>query len=488
MKKSFLFIGSVIILILSAITFIFIPAATPGAQDKALVFGKYGSKKIEYKQGTEFANAVANYAEMYRNQGAQLDDSAYFYIYNYAFNSAVQAIAYAKAVESSGYKPADETIARKMFSYFTDENGNYSSKLYNSVPADQIENLRKEVSKGIVWNLYSEDLLGSHSKVGSYTMYGLKTPTAETEFLASMGATKRAFDMAVFNKEDYPDSAVKTFASDKVNLFTKYNISVITVKDSSKAKSILKQISNEEITFADAVAEYSDKAYSGSDGIVTSNYEYQVKEILKNADDIEKISALEVEALSDIIETTTGYSIFRCNLAKDVPDFSDKATLSAVRTYIENNESSQIENYYITSAKGMISNAATKGFERATKDSEGKYVSVPAFPLNYNNSTLFDSISSDVSELSSAASNKNFLTVAYSLKNGELSEPLVLGNYIIVLKLTSEQKDTVTAEKKSDIVTKIGSIDQNESQTTLLASNKVKNDVSNVFFNQIMKK
>ena len=45
MKKTMLFIGSVIILILSAITFIFIPAMAQGAGQDSLVFGKYGNKK-----------------------------------------------------------------------------------------------------------------------------------------------------------------------------------------------------------------------------------------------------------------------------------------------------------------------------------------------------------------------------------------------------------------------------------------------------------
>ncbi|MBR4449023.1 MAG: hypothetical protein IKS30_02375, partial [Treponema sp.] len=250
----------------------------------------------------------------------------------------------------------------------------------------------------------------------------------------------------------------------------------------------LNKIKNEEITFADAVGEYSDKAYSGSDGLVTSNLEYQIKDILKNADDIEKISALNVDELSDVIETNAGYSIFRCNLAKTAPDLSDKATIAAVRSYIETKEASKIEDYYITSAKGMISNAATKGFKKACEDSEGKYVSVPAFPLNYDNSELFASISSDVKELASASSNENFLKTAFSLKQGEVSEPIVLGSNVIVLKLTTVQTDNVTDAAKKSVTDKIKTIDQSASQSTLLTSSKVKNDVSNVFFNKIMKK
>ena len=56
---------------------------------------------------------------MYKNQGAELNDTDYFYIYNYAFNSAVQAIAYSEAVEKSGYTPSKEVISRAMLPYFS---------------------------------------------------------------------------------------------------------------------------------------------------------------------------------------------------------------------------------------------------------------------------------------------------------------------------------------------------------------------------------
>ena len=135
MKKTMLFIGSVIILILSAVTFIFIPAMADGMGNKELVFGKYGNKKIEYKPGTEFAAAVNNYTEMYRKQGYELRESDYYYIYNDAFISAVNAIANAEEVKKSGYAPSSERVNRDIVTMpmFADENGKFSKEEFEEV-------------------------------------------------------------------------------------------------------------------------------------------------------------------------------------------------------------------------------------------------------------------------------------------------------------------------------------------------------------------
>lgn len=487
MKKTMLFVGSVIVLILSAITFIFIPAMAGGVSQDSLVFGKYGNKKIEYKPGTEFANAVSNYTEMYRRQGVELKETDYYYIYNYAFVSAVQAVAYSQAVKKSGWAPSTEAIARQMYPYFTDENGNYSTEIFNSVSEAEKDNLRSELARGLVWSRYSEDLLGSQSEYSGHTLYGLKKSTAEMEFLENMTSTKRSFDMAVFEKSSYPESEVKAYGTENKDKFVKYNLSVITVKDQSKAKSILNQLKNEEITFEDAVSEYSDKAYSGADGKLSSSYGYQVLNILQSEDDAAKIFALEPNGLSEVVQTTAGYSIFHNDLVAEEPDFTDKDVISVVRQYISDNETTKIEDYYIAEAKKLAENAAGKSLENAAQSAGAKYVSVPSFALNYEGSSLIGTLPEEITSLSGAASNENFLQTAFSLKTGDISEPVVVGDSVVVLKLVSEQKDSLTDEQKDNIAKELASIDESVSQSTLLSSSKVENNVADVFFNKIMK-
>lgn len=482
MKKTMLFIGSVIILIFSAITFIFIPAMADTMSQKALVFGKYGNKKIEYKQGTEFANAVSNYTEMYRNQGANLTESAYFYIFNYAFNSAVQAVAYAESVKKSGYEPSEETVARAMYPYFTDETGNYSKEIFNSYSQADKTNLKTQLTKGFVWNRYSEDLLGSQNGVAGHKMFGLKTADAEVDFLAKMGSDKRSFQMAVFNKADYPESEIKKFGEENKDKFSKYNLSIISVKESSEAKKILNQLKNEEITFADAINEYSDKAYTGSDGLITANLGYQIKAIMKDDAEFEKVASLAADELSEIAETTVGYAIFRCNTAKTEADFANKDTLSAVKDYIEEHEISKIEDFYIARADSLIEDAAKTTFADACKKAGCKSVSVPAFALNYDNSSMFDPIPADIPELNTASMSENFLEKAFALNDGDVSSPIVLDDSVVVLKSTGSQTIAVSEERKDEIRNKIGDFDSNASQLALTTDKKVVNNVAEVFF------
>ena len=119
MKNKMLWIGSVFILILSVICFVVFGVGTEliraiTGESNGTSFGKYNGKDIVLAPGTDFANAVQNYTNYYQYQGQELDQSAYFYIYNYAFNSAVQSAAYKDAVKKSGYKPSGKEISRAM--------------------------------------------------------------------------------------------------------------------------------------------------------------------------------------------------------------------------------------------------------------------------------------------------------------------------------------------------------------------------------------
>ena len=133
-KNSFYTIGSLIILLICAFVFVILPALTgrSSSQDKTPAFGKYDGKEIRYEQGSEMADFVSTYGQMFQSYGQQIDSSTYYYIFNYAFNSTVTQMAYKNAVAKSGYSVPKAAANRAMLPYFYDESGNYSSKLYCS--------------------------------------------------------------------------------------------------------------------------------------------------------------------------------------------------------------------------------------------------------------------------------------------------------------------------------------------------------------------
>lgn len=494
MKNKMLWVGSVIILILSVICFVVFGVGTElirafTGQGNGISFGKYNGKDIVLAPGTDFANAVQNYTNYYQRQGQEIDQSAYFYIYSYAFNNAVQSAAYKEAVKKSGYKPSGAEISRVMLPYFLNADGKYDPKLYSQIPNADKETLKSDISKQLVWQRFSDDNFGSSKKLGDYEFFGLKSSEKEAAFLASFNEEKRSFDTVSFDKASYPESEVKKFGTENIELFASYSLSMITVKEEAQAKKIAGQLANGEITFEDAVSEYSEKYYTDGDGKIKQNFAYQIKENLADASDFSKVESLAKDAVSDVIKTNSGYSIFKCTGDKTAANIEETATIDAVKNYINTNEAKKVEDYFIAKANDFVSKAKTEGFAKAAKESDVEVVSIPAFPLNYGNVSLADSINAtDAKAYASAGTNEAFLTKAFTMKLNDISEPMVMSNYVTVFQLKGIQNDKATEESTSKVKTEVIDYDQSGAQSVLLSSSKVENNVADVYFNKFLSK
>lgn len=490
MKRSVYTIGSLIILLIAAFIFVLVPIFQGGKIGKRLpAFGKYDGTEIRYEQNTDFYNYVARYADYFKNQGIEIKDTNQFYLFSYAFNATVSELAYKKAVNKAGYIVPETAINRAVKPYFYDESGKYSQKLYNTQVTqnpDGILNLRKSIASSLLTNRYAEDSFGGQTSLGSTTLYGLKNPTAEAEFITDkMGNNQRALNVAVFNMSDYPDSEKAAYGKSNPAKFVKYDLSVITVSDKGKALSIAKRISENAITFEDAVSE-SEKVYSNDSGKINSKYQYQIQKFLKNADDIEKLSALETGSVSEPIQTTVGYSIFKADAAKIEPNFSDSDTLKTVHNYLKSNEFSHIENYFTENAKAFASLAKNKGFNASVKQYNAKKVSIPSVALNFGNVSALTKLDTALEGLSGADSNKNFWNTAFTLKEGEYSEPVTNGNNILVIQVEKTGLKAKDPAPKEALFDELLNYDSASAQTALLSSPKLVNNVQEVFYNHIL--
>ena len=100
---------------------------------------------------------------------------------------------------------------------------------------------------------------------------------------------------------------------------------------------------------------------------------------------------------------------------------------------------------------------------------------------------MLGSLPEEFASISGASTNENLLKKAFALKNGDVSEPVVSGDSILVVKATGTQKDNLTDSKKEELAGAVNSIDSYSLQMALISSDKVKNDVANVFFTKMMK-
>ena len=493
MKKNTVYtLGSLIILLICAFCFVVLPAVegrtSRNQGGDAPVFGTYNGKEIKYEQGSEFANFVSQYGQMYQLYGQQLDSSAYYQIFNQSFTSTVMSYAFAEQVKKSGYKVPKSAITREILPYFQDENGNYSSKLYKQASDDIKQDLHNSAESVLTSNRLSDDYFTTEERLYLTPLYGLKASTAEKAFIANMNKEQRGFKVAVFPKSNYPLEEKLKFANQNAAKFNKYDMSVITVEEKSNAESIAKRIANNEITFEDAVSEYSGKNYSNSEGKLTNSYQYQIENILENKEDLAAVTGLATDAVSAVIQTKTGFSIFKNNAAYTKPDFNSEDTQRIVTSYISTYESSLIEDYFIAEANDFIKSAKL-GIERNSDfldiadKLEVKAFEIEPFPLNYGNMDILSKIDTSADGLSNAETNETFLTKAFSLKLNEISEPFVLNNNIVVLQYTKE-----AAASDDDVNTNLFiTYDRNAATDAVMKSDKLENNFLKVYFDNYMR-
>jgi hypothetical protein len=486
MKKNSVYtLGSLIILLICAFVFVILPAMTGSGESaqKALEFGKYNGKPIRYEQNSDFADAVTYYGQLYQMYGRELDSSAYSEIFYNAFNQTAINYAYEDAVSKTGYKVPESAVTRQLLPYFS-ENGKYSSKLYRSTPKERIRELREKAEKNLFTGRFYDDNFGSESElVGSTALYGVKNSSKELDFVSSYGNFLRGFNAAIFPLSDYPKEEKVAYGKANSEKFIKYNLSVISVEDKSTAASVAKRIAANEITFTDAVSEYSTKSFSNAEGKLTNNYRYQIENILVEKADIDKIAALTSDSVSEVIPTGAYFSIFKADADAELPDFSSDTIINQVNSYIVTYENSILEDYFTQKAKAFAAEAKKTSFSTAATTLSVKTTEIAPFPLNYGNISVTGSLTSDEAAFRNADSNEGFLKTAFTLSKNEISEPILLNRNVVVLQLTKETAPDADADKSLPDLT---NFDRQSAQAAILKSDKFENHFMEVYFREMM--
>ena len=432
-QNPFVFIGTLVILIIVIIAFVLVPIMPEygmGSMDKWRTFGYYDKVPIRYVDGNYFAQYISMEEQRYRQYNIDIDNIDLMrYIWRSSFEAAAIHTAMLQEMKVAGYAPPERVVDREVAKLPSfQENGRFSPALYRQMD----ENRRLTL-----WRQVKDDLIKSHFQSD---VTGLLVSDAEADFIGKMAAAERSFEMAIFSVDAYPDGEYVAYAEANADLFRSIHLSMITVSSSEReAQGILASIKNGETTFEDAARAHSRDYYADMGGDMGIRMAHELNYDIPEEADRTALLAMARGEYSGVLKTSMGWSFFRIEESAQEADTSDPATLDKVRYYMRNFQRGLMEDWATAEANDFRNLVEDVGFTRAVLLRGVESRSFGPVPLNYGSVDLFGTLGSQsVSEISDSGVNEGFWKAAFSTPVETPSVPVVQGSNVFVLFPTAE--------------------------------------------------
>ncbi|AIW88543.1 hypothetical protein JO41_01000 [Treponema sp. OMZ 838] len=206
------------------------------------------------------------------------------------------------------------------------------------------------------------------------------------------------------------------------------------------------------MTFEDAVITNSTKAGTDSNGKLLSPYRTTVNRTFPESKDLDTVLKLGTDEVSSVVKTSSGYAIVKCTAPVTPADFTLAETQDRVLSYMKSNERGIIEDYLEQKAKTFMEAAKIGGFAHEASINNLVVQTSNPITLNYGNAAILPQISYQSDTFFTAGvRNETFFKKAFALKQGEISEPILLGANVLVLQLDEEK--AVSEETQNNIAT-----------------------------------
>lgn len=423
-----IFIGTILILVIVIIAFVLVPAIVPNvgiANLTDLTFGSYDKIPITYVPGNYFARVQENMA---RYMQSSLNDSNYqmmaYQIWRTAFEETVVHTGILQEMKKAGYVAPVEVVDREVAQLPEfQENGRFSVSRYRTLDNTARMSLWREVQESIAAEHYRADISN------------LRISSKEAAFIAAMAARERSFDMAAFPLDSYPDTEITAYAAANPDLFRVTHLSKITINSSEReVQQIFASVQDGTITFEDAAKTHSQDSYAEKGGDMGLKMAYELTSEIPDAQERAAVIALSKDTYSSIIKVPSGWAFFRVEEASYPVNTEDPAMFEKIRFYITDFERGRMEDWLINQAQEFIAAVNESDFDTAAAGRGITKQNFGPLPLNYGETDLFTTLTSlSVAELASAGSNENFWRTAFFTALNTPSEPLVIGNNVVVL-------------------------------------------------------
>ncbi|MCX7776051.1 MAG: SurA N-terminal domain-containing protein [Spirochaetaceae bacterium] len=487
-RNPFVYFGTIAILIITIIAFVFIPAVGGGSSGSsgAPSFGSWNGKKIEYTADSYFADQVSQINDYLRQQGMdeQLAQLYAYQVWRLAFQNTVVRTAMLDTARGSGMRISEQTIDEaitKSENFQVD--GKFSLEKYNATPLATRLAIRNRLRDDLmIQNFYGDVLSAAPS-------------TGEIEFVASMAKPQREIRYVTVPYASFPDEKAIEWARANEKLFRSIGLSRITITTSQKdAEKVLEQVKNNQLSFEDAAKSHSKDSFAEKGGDLGIKLYYELKEEFSNENDLESLLALKKGELSAVYKLGDNrWAFFRVNSEASSPDFSRKDVLEAVRSYMFDREKGVLENWALETAKKMAEAASSSTLDAAAKSMGYAVKAGGPFMLNYGNpgfyfygqqiSLFMDPYRSDDPDLTGAAEKESFLTELFATPKGAVSKPVVLDGAVVVFTVTrdADAGEQETSYTKFSYPYFYQQAMESQIRSTILSSKKFKDEFNTTF-------
>lgn len=487
-RNPFVYVGTIIILVLTIIAFVLIPGVGGGVSSggKNPSFGSWNGTRIEYTADSYFADQVSQINDYLRQQGLdQSQAQLYAYqVWRLAFQNTVIRTALLDSARQSGMKISEQTIDEEIAkdSRFQ-EDGKFSLEKYNKTPLATRLAIRNRLREDLLIQNFYGDLLSAAPS------------TNEIEFVASMAKPQRAVQYASIPFADFPDEKALEWAKANEGLFRTVGISKITITSSQKdAEKVLAQIKSNSLSFEDAAKSHSKDSYADKGGDMGIQPFHVLKSEFQNEKDAESVMSLKQGELSPVFKVGENrWAFFRVNSAAAAPDFSKQSVKDEVKSYIFDRERSIMESWALAKAEQFAADASSSGFAAAAKKHGLSTKSAGPFILNYGKPGFYfygqqiglfqEPYRSLDTDLTGADSNEQFLTTLFSAKKGSITKPVVLDASVVVMYVTEDKSgtDEEAAYTKFAYPYFFQQAMESQIRTSILTSKKFKDEFNTTF-------
>jgi len=432
--NSFVYIGTVIILIITVVAFVFVPAL--GGQDTGndLTFGSWDGKPVSFVYGGYFASQVQEIKAFYESRGYKdTGDKDFAYqVWRRAFDNTVIHLALLDYAKKADIAVSDAFLDERMLEHpaFMD-GGSFSKRLYRERSNTEKLAIRKELEVDTLKGRYVRDSV-------SYL-----TGKAELAAVMDIAKARRSIEYVAIPFSSYPAEELTAFAKTRPELFKRASLSQITIPSSRKeAEQVLERVRSGAMTFEEAAKNHSKDVYTAKGGLMGQKYAWELRNELKNPDEMNDVLALGQGALSSVYETYGGaWAFYRVDAAASDPDLSSAEFPASVSRYLTRYERGRMEDWAMAEAERFAA-TATGNFAEAAAAKGLTVKSTEPFPLNYGNALTVEQFSligaleaGDKAELRGAERSERFFETVFSLEAGQVSRPFVLNGNAMVLRI-----------------------------------------------------